>query len=359
MKKQRYIKATFYSLSIIFVIAIVTKIYQNTLLPMKYFYDSLNILSLMNGNYNADKTYVVTAKIFDAINIFGFSSLIQYSITFGIIFNIVIFVELLKRNKTYTTSQYIFIYVSTVLLNIYVFNLSKDIIQFTVFLLVYHGLIKDEKSNKEKLFFIVIVLIIEALTYRMYYGIMAIMIMAIYIAYNMLLKNKKINKKIIFKTIMLCLLVFFTIVFIVSIISKENYEQILNVRDVTNSARNESVDAVTIINDLLGKNTNFLIFICNYIINFIRMALPFELLLKGIKYIPFVIYQIYVVYILLRLIKKISSDNILLIATYLAFFMISVIFEPDFGSFVRHESAISLILIEICKKGEKTNERED
>ena len=101
---------------------------------------------------------------------------------------------------------------------------------------------------------------------------------------------------------------------------------------------------LTIINDLLGENTNFVKFIGNYSINFVRMAFPIELILISIKYIPFVVYQIYISVHLLKMLKNISCENIILIATYLSFFMVSVIFEPDFGSWIRHESAMFLII---------------
>ena len=342
-------KNTTLCLLIIFLLAIFTKIFQYNFLPIKYFYDSKHILSLMNGNYIADKTYNTTAMIFDKINIFQFYSLEQWSIILGIIFNLILFLVLLKRQKVYNNSQYIFIYASTILLNIYVFNLSKDIIQFFVFLLIYIVLVNTKMKNNSKLILILIILIIEAFTYRMYYGIMAILLFTIYVIYNCLIKDKQINKKKIVKVIIISLIAFFIEIFIISIISTENYNSIIYARSSANINREESLDAVTIIKDYLGLNTNFLKFIGNYLINFVRMAIPVELVLNGIKYIPFIIYQIYVTYVFISKLKKTNKSNILVIATVLSYFMISVIFEPDFGSFIRHESAMFLILMEMTK----------
>ena len=123
----KFYKKTFNWLVVIFLIAILVKIAQQTILPEKYFYDSYKILKIMNCGLIADKTYMVTAKIFNFINIFRLNELSEWSILFGVIFNILFFLILLFRNKSYKTSQYIFIYASIVLLNIYVFNLSKEL----------------------------------------------------------------------------------------------------------------------------------------------------------------------------------------------------------------------------------------
>ena len=74
---------------------------------------------------------------------------------------------------------------------------------------------------------------------------------------------------------------------------------------------------------------------------------PIELIVKGIKYIPFIIYQIFISINTLRLGKNLNNNNILIFATIVSFIMISAIFEPDFGSFIRHESALTLLLLEI------------
>jgi hypothetical protein len=350
---QKLSKKTIFFLLQIFSLAILTKYLQYKVLPEKYFYDSKFILSLMDGNYIADKTYNMTAYIFDKINIFHFYKLEQWSIFFAIIFNVIIFVILFKRKKNYTFSQFIFIYASTVLLNIYVFNLGKDIIQFCVFLLIYMILINTKIKNKKKLIFILAILIIEALTYRVYYGIMAIILLTIYLIYVIFIKNKKLNNNnnnYAFKIILLCFIFFLMEVFFISIVSKKNYTSIVYARSSVNVYRDFDTDAVTIIKEPLGENDTFIKFVGNYCINSIRMAFPLELLSKGVKYIPFVFYQIYIIYIFIRELKKINDRNILLISTFLSYFMISVIFEPDFGSFIRHESAMILILIELSNE---------
>lgn len=349
--KLNYNKKTFGYCSLIFIISIIIKLLQYKILPSKYFYDSTHILSLMNGNYIADKSYNFTAKLFDTINLFNFNSLQEWSIILSLIFTIIIFMIIIQK-KEYNLKQYIFIYSSIVLLNIYVFNLSKDIIQFTFFLIIYLIILNKKLSNQTKLILTSIVLLYETLNFRIYYAIMIMIMWTIYIIYIKLIKDKKLKKETILKILLLSITIFFLEVFIVHLISPDNYNSILNARNIVNIGRDSSIDAVTIIKDLLGENSNYLIFIGNYLINTIRILFPIELLFKGIKYIPFIVYQLFITYSLFKTSKKINNNNILTIITVISFIMISIIFEPDFGSFIRHESALILFLIEISLIGD-------
>lgn len=355
--KLNYNKKTFGYCSLIFIISIVIKSLQYKVLPIKYFYDSKHILSLMNGNYIADKSYNFTAKLFDNINFFNFNSLQEWSIFLSIIFTTIIFLIIIQK-KEYNLKQYIFIYSSIALLNIYVFNLSKDIIQFTFFLIIYLIILNKKISNYNKLILTSIVLLYEALNFRVYYAIMIMIMWTIYIIYIKFIKDKKLKKSTILKILLLSIILFFIEVFIVQLLSTDNYNSIMNARSSVNVGRDSSTDAVTIIKDLLGENSNYLIFIGNYLINTIRIMFPIELLFKGIKYIPFIIYQLFITYSLFKTSKKINYNNILTIITIISFIMISIIFEPDFGSFIRHESALILFLIEVRLIGDTKEDKE-
>lgn len=356
---KKFYKKNFEWLLLIFPIAIIVKIAQQIILPDKYFYDSKKILNLMFFGTDSDKTYTVTAKIFDTINIFNLDSLLQWSILLAVIFNILVFYTLLTRHKEYNLAQYIFIYASIVLLNIYVFNLSKDIIQFIVFFIICNIIISKKKSNFSKVIIISIILIIEALTYRIYYGIMAMILVSIYGIYVFLIKDKNLTKKNVIKIITFSILIFFIEIFAISLISSNNYNSIVNARNSVNQYREDGTDANTMITEVLGENTNFLLFAGNYIVNFFRIMFPIELVFKGIQYIPFIVYQIYISITLLNLIKRISNKNIVLISTYLSFFMVSVIFEPDFGSFIRHETTAILIIIEMAHYKKEINNKKE
>ncbi len=344
--RKKYNKKTLFGCIIIFYVSLLVKLFQYVILPPKYFYDSKAILFYMNGNYIADKSYNFTAKLFDTINIFNFNELIEWSIFLSIIFSTILFFYLIKNDR-YNLSQYIFIYSSVALLNIYVFNLSKDIIQFCFYLIIYIIILNKKINNKTKIFLISIVLVYESINFRTYYIIMLTLIIIMYFLYTKFIKYRNINKNYLSKIIVTTLILFFLEIFIVKILSIENYNLIINARSSVNNTRIGSIDVATMINDILGENTNYFKFIFNYIINGFRMMIPIELITKGIKYIPFIIYQIFITINILNLGKNLSSNNILIFITIVSFMMISIIFEPDFGSFIRHESTLTLLILEM------------
>ena len=311
----------------------IIKYFQFHFLPAKYFYDSNKILRMVLYNIRyKDLAYDFTANLF--------------SYFIGFFFSIILFIILLK-NKKYSLEQYLFIYSSVALLNIYIFNISKDIIQFIIFLIIYLILKNERFKNKKKVILITSLLLLESVFFRVYYAIMAVMIIAIYYLYNKLLYNKEINKKTVTKIITLSLTIFFSVVFIVSLISNNNYQRIIHARYGVNSLRSNDMDANTMINDLFGRNNTYFTFVFNYIMNAFRLMIPIELLVKGIKYIPFIIYQTYLTILIFKSSKKINKQNVLLLITIISFLIVSIIFEPDFGSFIRHESAMFLMFLEL------------
>lgn len=340
-------KRMLYLVLIIILETVFVKFMQFKILPNKYFYDSKRILALSNGLTDVtDKAYSFAANFFKSINLFGFKTLSQWAYFLAFIFMIII-ISVLVKNKNISLKSCLFVIASVGLLNIYVFNISKDIIQFLFFYLIFIILKNNKISNIKKQILCCIVLFIEALCFRIYYLIMAMIMVTMYYLYEKIIKNKIITKKSIKKIIFFSLLLFFAEIYIVQLISTTNYNSIINARYNVNVNREFSLDAITIINDLMGKNTNFAIFVLNYLINFVRILFPVELIMKGIQYIPFIFYQLYITFILFKSSVKLSEKNIMWLITFISFIMISVIFEPDFGSFIRHESALFLIIFEM------------
>lgn len=336
-------------LLIIFIIIIETlliKLFMYDALPQKYFYDANHILNVMNNVGLTDKAYTYTANMFNFFNMFGFSTIEEWGYLISIIFLPILIFEIAKKKK-FNNFELIFIISSIGLLNIYVFGLSKDVIQFIYFLAIFFVLKSNKLSNLKKIILICIILLYEALNFRVYYAIMAMLVVTIYYIYLIFIDGRKISKKTFKKIILIAFFAFFLETFVVQLISSENYESILNARYSVNIFRQDGTDSNTLINDLLGRNTNYFIFIGNYFINAIRLMFPIELFLKGPKQGIFVIYQIFVSFCLIKACRKINKENCLWIITVISFFMISFIFEPDFGSFVRHETTMFLILLEV------------
>jgi hypothetical protein len=114
-------------LLLIFPLAVVSKAIQYTFLPPKYFYDSNWILRLMESLPDfifASSGYNNTAVFSNAINIFGLSTLQQWSIFYAVVFNVVFF-NVAKKYSIRTLPAWFWFFGTCGLLNIYVLNLSK------------------------------------------------------------------------------------------------------------------------------------------------------------------------------------------------------------------------------------------
>ena len=120
-------------------------------LPAKYFYDSSGILSIANNTYGAtyfDNSYLFSGNFFRYINIFNFSTFMEWAYFLTFIFSIITVIYLLKF-KNLTIIDFLFIYCTIGLANIYIYRISKDFIQLLVWFLIYIVTIFI-KSDKRK-----------------------------------------------------------------------------------------------------------------------------------------------------------------------------------------------------------------
>lgn len=323
----------------VFPLTILAKFIQFTFLPKKYFYDSGHILAVMNGSSLTDKSYSFTANFYNSINILKLTTIFQWSILLSLIAAIILFFYLLKTKRSFAAKEYIFIYVTIFLLNIYVFNLSKEVIQILIFalcvLVINSSRIKDIKI---KIAIISGIFVLESIYFRIYYLILATLVPIIYF----FVKNDRKIKPI--RAILMVLAIFLLEAFVTSLILPDGYSQIITARSSVNDMRLQlgDKDANTMILEVFGQNNNFFTFSVNYILDFFRLVLPVELFAKGIKYSIFAVYQIVITYIIVASLKNNRKDTrkLLALSAIIGFMMISAIFEPDFGSFVRHQTCI-------------------
>ena len=342
--KKNYKKLVLSSLWLVLMFA---KVIQFTVLPEKYFYDSKNILANSIQMTNSiDSAYRCAATIFKTINIFGFNSLIEWAIFLTVVFMPTIYGLVKKNVDKLNLYDFCFVEASILLLGIYVLNISKDIIQFTIFTILYILLVtKRIKKDRTRLILCSVLFVCESLIFRSYYILAAVFSVLLY--FMMVVTNKKRNKKRnILLTFSMIILILTGFMMAARMIMPQEYSKLISVRYATNFYREGSMDAVTQINDLIptfNQSLSLIIWVANYIINSIRMMFPVELIVKGIKYWPFVIYQVFVTFYLFRSIKEIDikteeRSRLVGLCVIAAFFLTSFVFEPDFGSWVRHET---------------------
>ena len=280
------------------------------ILPEKYFYDSYTILTAINENqsYLIDKSYTLTLKIF---SLFNFDELRSYNM----VLYLISFIPYLYKNYSLKIHLLFFNIVFLFLASIYLIRPGKEMLQLFIVILCYQF---DKLSS--------IFLIIGGILFRPYLIIQGIM----FIGLKFYLKRKN---KILWGILILILIVIFSLKF------PKIVNLVLGVREKVNLHRLESPDAKTIINDWLDKDGMIFLYI-NYFINTLRLLFPVELLVKGIKYFPYIVFQIWFTKKLWNW-KSIKNNKVILLYSFI---LISGVFEPDFGSFLRHTIPYFIII---------------
>lgn len=333
-------------LILIMPLTLFSKWFQFAALPGKYFWDSQRMLSMLTGTGTMDAwegSYEVAVNFFDKINIFNFSTLEEFAYALAFIFSLALIIMFSRLpNPTFIQTAY---YLATIgLLNIYVFNISKDIIQFLIFFLMYLVVIAPRINSWIKLVLILGLFYWESTFFRSYYIIMGALFVAAYLLLRYIQAKKiKVNSKLAINFLLMMFTAFICFLLIAQVIMPEEYQAVIGVRE-----SNLNEDAVSQIENWIQSDGTLIVFLANYVINSIRMMIPIELLTKGLSYLPFVVFQIFTLYYLFQTIKSLNSSTkaevILSLAIFIGYLMGSFIFEPDFGSFVRHEAATFPIL---------------
>lgn len=344
--KKTYVENRDIVVILLFPIAIVAKMIEHLLLPDNYFYDSTRMLitslkGMVKGSWGGN--YEFTANLFAKLNIFNFTTLLQWSVLIGIIFDLLLIAAFI-RIKGLDLLQSIFALMCVGLCNIYVFNLGKDIIQFVLFAMCFLIIIEEWIPNWLKVLGCAAVFYWESTFFRNYYIIMAAFTIGVYIIIWIVRKKKiKLNFKKFILILVALYLLMYIFLNIAQVAMPEEYNDILECK-----AGTEFMTASTMIYDQIEYGTNVNLFMLNYIINSIRMMFPIELVTGGAFYLPFLAFQVLLIYYIYQNIKKIhkiSNNNVIALSVFVAFFMGSVLFEPDFGSFARHEAASFPIII--------------
>lgn len=330
------------AIALVVPVAIVGKLIAFFLLPEKYFYDSGRMAQMLSGTGHMGRWggYESTVDIFKKINYLNLQTREQWSIVLGIVGTIVVLV-MLSRVKEMSLSEVFFTLMAAGILNIYVFNIAKEPVQMTFFLFVLIIIILPFDNNIIKIIGCALIFYWEANTYRRYYILMAVMCIVFFVVFSIFRRVfEKITKLKIILAAIMCLIGIFALIFASQFVDKESYKEVMNAKT---SHTNEG--ATTAIANWVGdeNNTgNYGLFMINYAINSIRMMFPIELLIKSPGYFPFVVYQIFILIYWIRAIKNIKTINnqgFLALICFSSYIFGSFSFEPDFGSWVRHEAA--------------------
>lgn len=274
--------------------------------------------------------------LFRLFNWFDCRTYSEFEIVITIAFNIILLMLLIDfslRNGKMSKGQFFFLLFSIGVMNVYTFTLSKEPIQMLYFILMYMVL-RSEKSVKSKWILIIGIILLIIVTTRTYYLLMLMFTLGIRFGYPLI--AKLVNNKFVYSSIFFFVLfgfAYYCFLSVCEVIKPDEYIELIRVRT-------REAEAVTDMRNIL-PSTSLVLFVLDYLIMILRMLFPVELLRFGPKYGIFVVYQIMISWMMFKALKNYevnTKTKNIAVFLYWGFLFCSATFEPDFGSWVRHES---------------------
>lgn len=303
-----------------------------------------------------------TMNLFEFINIFNINSYIGWEIFITLLFNIPVYFMIREYYKTYPLAGWkenLFIYMNIAVLNIFCFNMAKEPYQMLFFILLYYGMMLHNASYRTKCILIIGVLILCTIFARKYYALIIMFFLFLIFTVRYLFKKnakkKLTNKQLaIYITLMILAVCGLHYLFMLYMGGKdpETYSELIRVNNREGMGNSE-------ITPIFSANGGPL-FTAEYLIKIFRLLFPIELLLKGkITYVFLIVNQFLLVMFMIRTFKAIReskknwhstqaqylSIRELALFTYIAFVLCSAAFEPDFGSWVRHQGVTFPVML--------------
>ncbi len=328
------------------------------LVDMSIGWKMVDIISINSDESFRGSDNVVS--LFRSINFAGLDTYIEWEWFITIGWNVIIFlfiVDLYRKNKTLGMFDNLFIYLNIAILNIFCFNMSKEPGQMLYFVLMALA-IKSFNDAKMRYTMTCAAILATTIFMRRYYAIVLIYFVIVTFFIETIfskidVKSRGGAKKIFFMIILMFVffsLCHFGLLSIMSIIDPGTYLEMIRVNN------REGAPAVSEIAPIFGT-TNRALFTVDYFIKIFRLMFPIELLLKGkVTYIFIVAYHTMLFSYLYRSFMNFRSQCDIkksAIYLYVAFWLCSASFEPDFGSWTRHEGVAFPVIIMLLYSNKK------
>lgn len=293
--------------------------------------------------------YQNTALLFQKLNVMGFTSLLQWSVLLAVVFDVYLIVYFF-RHRVEGMRQFIAAFCVLGVLNIYVFNLSKDVIQFAIFIVLAILAQANWLSARQKGVGIILAFVLESIFFRSYYLLTAVFFVGLVIGFPILFraKGKKKMGLRIFQLFVILFIALYCFLWLAQRLMPEDYQELILIRHRLTAGRVGSENANTLIVNLIEDNGNHILYIINYFINAVRMMIPIELFVKGPYYWLFLFFQLLCTYMLFKMIAdytSLTATEKMVLYIMCAYYLVAFLFEPDFGSFVRHEATTAPVLL--------------
>ena len=287
----------------------------------------------------------------------GFTSYQSWEVYLTIIYNILIFLcvkNFYERNPYAGRNENCFVYLNVAILNIFCLNLAKEPYQMAFFFLMAMAIAIPKDYNRKSIALIV-ALVLTILYSRKYFGLVLMYFLILNFVVDKLFgKNqqeqiemsdskKKMYGKLLLMAAMFGVLHYFFMSYLMTG-NADTYDEMVaaNSRDWTPAASEITP---------LFPNSNPALLAVDYFLKILRLMIPIELLFKlKVTYLFLLVYQGLLLTFLARTFrnrdKQQNPTRTIAMYLYMAFLLCSAAFEPDFGSWVRHQGvAFPVILL--------------
>lgn len=338
-----------------------------------------------------------TNALFSSINIFGFTTYVEWEVFFTIVFNLFFATEIITYYRKHPYAglyENCFIYMALAILNIFCLNMSKEPLQLIFFIIIAKA-ISMNKTYQTKLIGLGVALVLSALLCRKYFLLCGMYLAVLQFSATFIFKKINIKTKNGKKRLYIRLFFLFVIIALVhysmlSFLSTENEDLYKEMESANTRTTNANVTVDSQILPIFGGGNPVLLTL-DFFIKIFRLSFPIELLAKGkFTYIFSIAYQALLAYFVVRAFirrneksredieeeeweeegdddtedemteeigltdeeeeeddeevafihyesKDQQNTRTVAMWFYLSFLLCSAAFEPDFGSWMRHQ----------------------
>lgn len=293
--------------------------------------------------------------IFQVFRYLGMDNFYNYEFMITIIFNLIVIGFILKMKNEFSYGEFFTLMCSVAVLNIWNFCLSKEPVQMIFFCVIAMIIMSKIKKPRRKYILSLLVIILSTYIYRNYYILIIPFSVMSYVILDKIIKRlPKISYKIIVLILIAYGLMYYSIMSVTKIAAHDIYDTLVYLNTNVTEARTDISGIFNTDNLILGT--------IDYLLVVVRMLFPVELIRLGPKYCIYVAFQFSVTFYLIKSLKNIgknSSNSNIAIYIFLGFLFMSGAFEPDFGSWVRHESVTFPVLMIALNFMEKEGQNEN
>lgn len=308
----------------------------------------LNVFDFESASGSIVSVAEHNAKVLaECFNIYGLTTTYYgWEIFITIVFNFLLYKVIVIYYKSHpfvTQKETFFIYLNIVVLNIFCFCMAKEYFQM-IFWFVAMWALKGTMSKRMGIVKVAIALALTVLFTRKYYGLVFIYFLLVdfFVDYvfgrtNALRKSKI---KLVFKVV-LVLAIMAGMYYIISTVVQFEAEDTYQELERANST-DRGGNASSTIYPIFDRGGGTWVMTAEYFIKIFRLMFPVELLARfKPTYLVFIVYQGMLFYFLLVALRRRRINPVernLATDLYIAIWLTSAAFEPDFGSWIRHQS---------------------